>query len=73
MNDKFYLINTCPRYGGHILRTFNSEESLRSFLLGVDAPSRFKLIQGEEIKFSKKTTIELTSSKPSGEGSVDNE
>lgn len=60
MNDKFFLINTCPRYGEHILRTFKSEESLSSFLMAVDAPSRYKLVHGEEVKFSKRTTMEFT-------------
>jgi hypothetical protein len=69
MNEKkFYLINTCPRYGEHLLRTFKNKKDVNSFLLNTETPNRYKLVYGEELKFTKSTTMLFTLSVEELEG-----
>lgn len=69
MNEKkFYLINTYPRYGEHLLRTFKNEKDVNSFLLNTETPNRYILVYGEELKFTKITTMLFTPSVEELEG-----
>lgn len=55
---KYYVIPVNFKYGEAFrVRIFESEDKLTNFLLNVGNSDKYMIIQGQEIKFSRRTQI----------------
>ena len=56
----FYVIPLSHSYGiNDTIRKFDNEDKLNAFLLRLEPSDKIMIIEGEEIKWSKKCHIEL--------------